>query len=537
MSRPVAPRVDWCHLLPPRRWPLPRAMLVGPADGLAEVLVRTGVVTEASVWPAPVDGWDLLVAGAGAPLAEVDRALAGLRPDGVCYVVRRRTVRRRQHLVAAARVCRAHGLREVGRWALLPDAERPRRYMPTGHPGAWTWYRNTLFRAPTVRTRMARALLRILEGWPTARLLLPPALALIAERDEAPPRQRGSAGLKHTAALTSGHDAGSRTILLPFAPGAKWPTQVMKIATEERLREATREEQQRLHDVRRMLPPALAAFVPRPEAFRADSARAVSTEATACGPTMLVDSARWPHDRRAAGTALVDIEQWLLGVHQATARESPQDLATAWLGEPLAQLTRLTSVEPAVVDLVGRAAAELRELQTGALVSVLQHYDVGPWNLVQTADGLRLVDWELDREAGRNGFGPPLVDLLYFSCSWYFLATGRTSRAAELDGLVEFFVRPGRSAWQWRLLEERLEHFRAAAGLPTSCTWALLVSCWLERALIAQLRWRRLGMRDRPDDTGLQYLHRLAMGADALVERWRDPRSAAPAASVARRGG
>jgi len=216
------------------------------------------------------------------------------------------------------------------------------------------------------------------------------------------------------------------------------------------------------------------------------------------------------------------VGEWLLGLHQATTQSAPPDPAAAWLCRPLAQLAEHVTIDSAVTELVQLAAAALRRIPKEQLASVLQHYDVAPWNIIRSPDGLSFLDWELDRAVGRDGYGPPLVDLLYFSCYWYFLSTGRTTRDAELAGLVEFFVRKSDDCWQGRVLEERLALFRTAVGLPTSATWPLLIACWLERALTAHRRWRRLGGFGTPDDTGLQYLRHLAGHAEAMATRWQE---------------
>jgi len=486
--------------------------------------MRLGVVTSVDRWPTDGGGWDLLVVGPDAQLADVERTLPFLRPNGAAYVVRSRELRPRGQLSAAARLLDAAGLLEVGRWALLPSPDLPRRHLPFGHAGAWSWYRESLLLAATPWTRGARQLLRLSSLWPAVQQFITPGSAIMAVRPGVPGdhadglRERTS----RTAVLTTGYDRGSRTILLPFAADARWPYAVLKIATEPLLRDATREEQRRLHHLRELLPLSVSRALPRPKGLSDEPFRTVSEEEVIQGATLLQASAAWSRNPAAALEDLTAVAEWLLELHHATARPTTPDPVAAWLCEPLARLAEFGTVDTAVSELVQLAAAGLRLLPKEQLVSILQHYDVAPGNIIRSPDGLSVLDWELDRAVGRDGFGPPLVDLLYFSCYWYFLSTGRTTREAELAGLVDFFVGAGDGCWQRRLLNERLARFSTAVGLPASATWPLLIACWLERALTAHRRWRRLGEFGAPDDTGLQYLRHLAGYTEALVKRWQE---------------
>jgi hypothetical protein len=313
---------------------------------------------------------------------------------------------------------------------------------------------------------------------------------------------------RHRAVITSGHDLGSRSIVLPFEPRSAWPTVAIKVATRPAFGGATRDEHDRLKDLRRQLPAEVSSALPVPLASFELSGLAAAAQETARGPTLWARSGRWPRRPKLAAGDLDLVTGWLIGLARATTRSGPLDPAAAWLEQPLANLKAMLPVSDGLQRLVATAATELRAGGAG-LVSVVQHYDTGPWNLVRSARGLCVLDWELDREAGRDGFGPPLVDLLYFVGAWHNLASGITSAEGQVRDLVDLFA-GAHGGWQTTLAVAALRRYADEVGVPCSSTRALLVALWLERALTSFRRWHRIADSTAWDDAPLRYLEGLA---------------------------
>jgi hypothetical protein len=109
------------------------------------------------------------------------------------------------------------------------------------------------------------------------------------------------------------------------------------------------------------------------------------------------------------------------------------------------------------------------------LPAVLQHNDVGSWNIVVQGDDFTLVDWESAREHGL-----PLWDLFYFLADALALVDGETSGESRHRHTAALFrgERPSsRLLFGWtRTAVESLE-------LPEQAVGSIATLCWLHHSL------------------------------------------------------
>ncbi len=499
------PRLDWLLLLASGR---PESfcatLLLGGDPQLVKALEVLAGADSIDEHIAAGKQYDLAVLIAPDSTEQVRQALAQLAPGGIIYVESRRrkglSARAVERLLAAAQVSQCE------QWVMLPDTDRPRRYMPVNAPGAWHWYLHTVFIPTGLSARIVGTLLATIAPRRNLLTALAPGVATLGSR-AAIAGAAVPAPAEPVVLITSGYDSGSRAVLLPFAPGTRWPREVVKIARREEVRDATRQEHIRLLHLRERLPAKLIAALPVPRALTETPRSTSASQDAARGPLMLVAGATWPRQPERAERDLREVAEWLAGLHVATAEPLAGGTAgELWLLAPLSRLNALTDLPAPVVQLA-QAAAETLDA-SNALPSVVQHYDVGPWNIVQGEGSFTLLDWELDSPAGRTGWGPPLVDFVYFANAWYSLATHRQDREGELQALLDAFDRGG-SGWQGALLAAQVRAYLACTGLTTDAVRPLVVACWLERAVTAWSRWDRLG-EGTPDLKGLEYLSALA---------------------------
>jgi hypothetical protein len=414
------------------------ATVVAGAEAWLPVLERAGIETTAGS-PA-----DLLVAG-GEPTAEDSAAIASVifdgrgRPDG--YASRR--------------------------YVVFGSRARPGLFVPRDRRNVAS-YALSSWSSPRTRLRALRR--RLVLRLPSAALLLArwPEVT-IATRDAGPPylveaalKQLGEEGAVDWLLVCGQSDDLGRAAFLLFPESSARPRWIVKFVRVRSYPDPIDRDERALAAVA-AAGGAAAAHAPRFLGRFEVNGLAASVETAAAGRRLsaVLGSA----GSGAAKRRLVDaVAEWIVRVGVETRQEGAAaelerlrcDVLTSWPGAP----------DDLLGDLVG-------------LPVVLQHNDLGPWNIV--SDGGRdftAVDWE-----SANPSGLPLWDL------WYFLAHAlRLLDRKDADG-SEAFARlfRGEAAGS----PELFRWTRAAVdalGVPPETVGTLATLCWLHHGLSHRVR-------------------------------------------------
>jgi hypothetical protein len=198
----------------------------------------------------------------------------------------------------------------------------------------------------------------------------------------------------------------------------------------------------------------VAAHAPRHLGLLEVGGLTASVETAAPGRQLL-------HLLRTGPMSLVDgIAAWIGDVGEQTARPAP-----ALEGER-ARLRRLVATDGARLGIPADLVDRLPQVR-----GVLQHNDLGSWNIISDGRGFTVVDWESARDVGF-----PLWDLLYFAAD----VLPRLDGPADVDTLVRRTLRvfAGDSPHSARLFGW-LKPAADRAGVPTSALGSLATLCWL----------------------------------------------------------
>lgn len=436
-------RTDWRLLLPwPGGEPFSSLVLLGAPPGLAEGLRETGVALQVEAdgaGPAPAVA---VLSGAPAALAQGVQALA---PGGVLYG-------ETGDLAAARQALGEQGLEVLGTWAVWPGFEKPQVYIPLEAPRAVRWFGRTLYPAWTVRKRLLRGSLPLLERAPDrgARFLMR-SFAFTAVR---PPANGGVPVLLDHPALPRGLREGAvpllvthgreRTVLMPFPRDGHSPWGVLKVPRRPTLNGKTVAEQEALTGLRQRLDPAVRSALPIPGGLLGWNGAAVGIESYLPGVSMVGPGLPW---RRPSFRQVGDLRlaaAWLTEVHRETEEEriawGPEAMAR-WI-EPVFEAVRRLGASEREERLFAAAGRRAEALEGVPLPMVWQHRDFTPWNLLRASGqgkgDLRVLDWEGARP------GLPLCDLLHFVTHWHELARSAFDARHRLRAFRELWTgRPG----------------------------------------------------------------------------------------------
>lgn len=393
------------------------------------------------------------------------------------------------------------------RLLLRPTRERPTLALPLDQPVPVSYALETWSaidrRWKATRMHAARALASRgrFPSWASP-------MVTVATRVAGPPRlvaAAGELGIPDNALwfLTFGQgDALSRNAFQLFRPGSERPEWILKFAR-------VMGYSQRFADDERGLALAHAAggavvsHVPRLYGrFEVDGVHA-SLETAAAG-RRLRDLLSTPGDR-AGKVQLIDrMGEWILELGRRTQRP-PEAL------EP--ELERLRKdVVPSWCELAVPSGL-LAELPL--LPAVVQHNDLGTWNVVADGDDFVVVDWENTREAGM-----PLWDLLYFLGD-AFVHLDAAALPEQLPGRIaglfagEAPSSPLLFAWVRRAAE--------ATGVPADAVGVVATLCWLSHSLSVRshnLDLATFAPGDPPRIHGLEGIAPAWMAHPALGPRW-----------------
>lgn len=414
-------RVDARFLLPEP----PRSATVLPgAEAWREPLERAGVSvgTEGDA--------DLVVAG-----PEGTRQAAALHPRMLILEGRAR--------------------RDGARYLPLPRLEEPTVFVPLGGGAPARYAVEQWAFAGTLRHRVrnravaglaARGLLPPFR--PEVLVSAPPGLPFVVR----PALELGVPADIRPLLLAGQGDEYSRAAFLLFEPGAQQPGWALKFARLPVRLSAFERERAGLA-LARSVGGAVAAHAPRwLGAFEADGLQC-TLETAARGKPLLALL------RISSSEQAVELVcDWLLEVARAT-RAAPETLGS--------ERHRLSELDPGVVD------------ELPPVPAVLQHNDVGSWNVLVDGDGFTVLDWE---DAVAHGL--PLWDLLYFLADAAAELDGATG-ASRVDHFERLFLGEARSSpllFRWiRAQVEELE-------IPPDAVGAIATLCWLHHGRSGEAR-------------------------------------------------
>jgi hypothetical protein len=345
----------------------------------------------------------------------------------------------------------------------LPGLDEPDLLVPLG-PGSPARYALERWRPAATPLKRARNALaaRIVERG--AAPLRP--LQVVGAREPGPPFLLAAAtdlGIPEDVGwfLTLGRgDELTRNVFHLFRAGREQPAWVLKFARVPDYEEPF------VRDEAALALAASAGETVRPHAprflgrFEAASHHA-SIETAAVGERLSTMLGR-RESRARARTAIDEIATWILRVGRTTT--APADA----LADERRRLE--TEVMPAW-GVNPRLVADLPELKP-----VLQHNDLGSWNIVWAEPGtFTAVDWESARR-----YGLPLWDLLYFLVDVLPQLDGARSFEERAEGAVRLLCGEAPSS---ETLFGWIRKAAADASLPADAVGPLATLCWLHHGL------------------------------------------------------
>jgi len=266
--------------------------------------------------------------------------------------------------------------------------------------------------------------------------------------------------------LTGGQRSVNKVVGLPFGGGGEEPRLVAKFSRVPESDAALEREAVALEAVAELRP--RLAGIPRLLARGRRSGRICVAESRIEGRPLI---------ERLSPATLPEISSavtaWLL---ELAGEPKPQLRETWWprlVGEPLrafeARYGGVLGAEPML-----RLRHELESL--GDLPLVCEHRDCSPWNVVVSASGLALLDWESAEPSGL-----PALDLVYFLAYAGFLVDG-----ALVDGRL---TATGARDSYLRLLDPAtptgavaaacLREYRDGLGIDAEALRRLRLLCWV----------------------------------------------------------
>jgi hypothetical protein len=283
----------------------------------------------------------------------------------------------------------------------------------------------------------------------------PPFLISAAERLGVPGDAKWFLGLGRGDALT-------RAVFHLFSAGSAAPEWVLKFARVPGYRAPFDRDEDGLRLVARFGGGVAARAPTLLGRFEAAGLHA-SVETAAVGETLTRFLIR-SNDRSAKLRAVSAVADWVIGA--STQTRQPADLLA---GERKRQL------EDVLPRWAGRGVPTAILADLPPIDGVLQHNDLGCWNIVSNPSTFTVLDWESAREIGF-----PLWDLLYFLTDAFIHLDGEWSPSQRDAYTARLFRGETPSS---ALLFDWLAKGARAAGVPFKHVGAVATLCWLHHGL------------------------------------------------------
>ncbi len=492
--------------------------------------------------PAPVDDTapDIVVVTAGATL-EFGLELAGRAGAMVVEVPRspRGLLRSPRAALADA------GFDDQRRYLVTPDLDRPKRYTLLHGGGVADGPRDSdsdrglrwlLGPPPLGAQRPGRAAALSAAG----RLLRSPVSGLIghtlvvARRADIGERTAGRsttstptlpAGYDETILVTSGHDDGSRAVLLPIADGE--PDEVLKISPRPSFNHNVVTEVATIAALRQRI--AMADERPGRAVKAAVRHLPEVIDTVQVGP-LLASRERYAGRWSAADLGYrrpelrADVLRQVL-VAATDLAEATRSGTEPWSAElfdhyiagPLDRYRNAIGRPDALGALEADLAERSLAMAGRAIPLIRRHYDLGPWNVLFDSTGrLTVIDWELAPPRTEHDRGLAGADHLYFAKYWLHIWLGAERLDDELTAF-EFSADSGETgtAGPRTTVTESLATELDAMGVHRGLVPLIVGHLWLEKALYTM---ERRGESD-PGRAG-PYLDALSEQRSRLLAHW-----------------
>jgi aminoglycoside phosphotransferase (APT) family kinase protein len=444
------PSTDWRLLLPNRPMGgFDHLVLLGAdaALGAPERIIGLGIARRVDR-QLPLDHpVDALVALADARLSPSDTDFR-LRPGGAVYWEVEQRAGFRLGLARARRALRDAGLTAATTYLIQLTPSHGRVYLPLECPAALRWYLGTLYVAGTRGQHLRALALRALAGRGhrlipyLARSYAVTAVAgPVGDRSlpilscpELPLRMRRPD--LRTVLLNLGTNEYRRQVLFAFAPGAKLPLAVLKVARIPAGNESVEREHAALQAVRRSVPESLRQSVPEPLGLLHPEGLAVDVQSYLPGRPVAVSTGRWGASWREKLADMRAAAEWLGEFHHlAELDRVPWDAAALgrWVASPLDAYTEVFGASGREERLFG-AVRERAHILLGMQVPVVwQHGSFDPPNITRAGRRINVVDWE------HAAPGLPLLDLIHFATRWNDAARGLRTAETRAHGMCAVF--------------------------------------------------------------------------------------------------
>ena len=524
--------IDWRFLLPkPAGREFEHLVLLGGSEELADAILACGLARRVSLQvPSQPGGADALILLHRARLP-LDQAARCLRRGGVLYWEVARSELCRAPCALSCLGVRLHRARlaPLGIYWAAPSFEPCSRYLPLDVPGAFRWYMRNLYVSYTPRDWLVEGGVRLTTGSDGRRFApFAPRYAVVASAGAA--AARTPAILQHAdippelrqpdvrpLILTSGVDAGSRSVVLPFTGSGDRPLAVLKVSRLPQFNVTTEREHATLEAIRARLRGPMVATIPRPLGLLWQDDLAMSLESCAPGRSLVASSGRWwrsreqkVRDLRMAADWLVEF-QWQM---QISRNIWDAEETAKWVHGPLEAYATAFGVTASEDRLFAAARSRARALVGQALPIVWLHNDFGPWNVFRDQQQLTVLDWEWGPDAG-----PALCDLIYFVTHWAQVAHGIFDERKQLACFFDLFVRHDSPDFLLNAARSALEDARLRLGIAPGFLPILHVYTWVDRALDHLARKRSLaeaGPDPRAGNRFVRYIAILASHAERL---------------------
>jgi glycosyltransferase involved in cell wall biosynthesis len=322
----------------------------------------------------------------------------------------------------AARRVEEAGLEIATRLWVWPMPPRmPRAWLPIDSPGAIRWFAEPRQGALGQNQHVITALLRLAWRAIALRGALPPYRLLAFKSTGETDSDASVAAIDrtHTMMITAGHRSVGKVVLLTFANGTDPPTTAMKVARTNAAEAGLDREEVVLREVERARP--LLQGVPR-VMYRQSlgTGRALGETVMQGVPLQRLLNADNHHSLARKVT------DWTIAM-AGTSQAVPSD--DWWERLVGATLETFREQFGSVVDpgLVSETQGCLRTC--GPIPLVIEHRDLGPWNILLNDSGrIQVLDWESAELRGLPG-----LDLIYFLAFAGFAVDRAESRTAKIE--------------------------------------------------------------------------------------------------------